>query len=242
MTLDGHKPSLESIGATLTMQDIILIDYTSTIQTWLSECVKECEEIANDSLLSKIIGQYDALVKKITSNLAVAKENKAKIAEKIEEAWKLQTDNFFFTETHIDLYKHIKWHTIADFYDRLEASLNETHIFKVCCRPTLEEITKVAHNKNENSTTRLVLSFVYNEEFYYLANDNKGFTIGVVNQNRWDKIEDKKIGNIIFQKFSSNQNTFSLIDEEKLQKTVTTIVNTIIPATINRLNNYIKSK
>jgi hypothetical protein len=241
LTLDGHKPSQKSIGETLAMQDIILIDYTTTIQEWLVECIKKCEKTNCDTLLSKIIGQYDILIKKIASDVAAAKENKEKIAGNIDKAWKLQHDKCFFSDTHKDVYKHIKWHTIADFYDELEVALNNTAILKVFSKPTPEEITKVAHNENESSTTKLVLcfSYDYDEDSYYLANDNQGFTIGIINQNRWGIFPDKEKGNIKFQKFSSNQSTFNLIDGAKRKELITTIVSAIIQNIGDRLNNYI---
>src|SRR5690606_14647544 len=116
--------------------------------TWVENCIILSE--SENELLSKTLYQYSELLIKLTSNLNQAKKNQMMISKNIDKARGLQEKEQFFTEKCKDIFKHVKWHTVADFINELENALVEIGA-KINDKPDLNAITKVTHNENNNS-------------------------------------------------------------------------------------------
>lgn len=238
LTLDGRSPSNESMGDLLKASDIIRCDYPCHINTWLENCIILSE--SENELLSKTLYQYSELLIKLTSNLNQAKKNQMMISKNIDKAWVLQEKEQFFTEKCKDIFKHVKWHTVADFINELGAFL-EKNGAEIKEKPDLDAINKVTHNENNNSTTKIVIRFCYQNNDLYIANDKKnGFTLGKINGNpemwRWDYFSK----DIKFSDFSTKQ-TFDLINDEKRGGLIKNIVDEILNGRFNKLEKNIKN-
>lgn len=212
LTLDGRSPSNGSMGDLLKANDIICCDYPCHINIWLENCIILSE--SENELLSKTLYQYSELLIKLTSNLNQAKENQIMISENIDKAWELEQEkDKFFTEKCKDIFKHVKWHTVADFINELEIALQNIGA-EMIEKPDLDAITKVTHNENNNSITKIVISFEYKDAKLYIANDKvNGFTLGNLTAGRWGYFSND-IKDIRFCYFLKEQ-TFYLINDEK---------------------------
>lgn len=215
LTLNGRLPSSESRGKTLTKNDVTCIDYTEKISKWLSDCISIAEE--KDHLLAQNIHQYQELVIKLTSDVNQARENQKMISENIDEAWELEKKDRFFTEECKDVFKHVKWHTLADFINELSELIEKDA--EIIEKPSLDAITKVAHR----SSNKIVIRFKYNDADLYIANDKvNGFTLGNLNIRKWDYFSDD-IKDIRFSDFSEER-TFKMINYKKRKEVINKIV------------------
>lgn len=220
LTLDGRFPSETSRGNTLTIDEIICIDYTEKISKWLLDCISIVEE--KNYLLAKNIHQYQELIIELTSDVNQAKENQMMISENIDEAWELEKKDHFFTEECKDVFKHVKWHTVADFINELDSELIKKGA-EIIEKPSLDAITNVTHQSNNKSTTKIVISFKYNDADLYIANDKvNGFTLGNLNIRKWDYFSDD-IKDIRFSDFSEER-TFKMINYKKRKEVINKIV------------------
>lgn len=234
LTLDGRSPSNESMGDLLKASDIIRCDYPCHINTWLENCIILSE--SENELLSKTLYQYSELLIKLTSNLNQAKENQMMISDNIDKAWELQEKEQFFTEKCKDIFKHVKWHTVADFINELEVALVEIGA-KINDTPDLNAITKVTHNKNNNSNTKIVIQFCCQNNNLYIAIDKaNGFTLGNLTIGKWNYFSE----GIKFSDFSTKQ-TFELINDEKRNSLIKEIVDEVSSGKFNKLKKNIKN-
>src|SRR5690606_33733578 len=112
-----------------------------------------------------------------------------------------------------EVFKHVKWHTVADFINEMETVLVEIGA-KINDKPDLNAITKVTHNENNNSNTKIIISFKYKDAVLYIANDKlNGFTLGNIVERKWNYFSEN-IKDIKFSDFSKKQ-TFDLINDQK---------------------------
>lgn len=128
------------------------------------------------------------------------KKLKDEIAKKYEIAMYFQNN-----------FKHIKWHTVDEFWTILGKKLKgklETDNGK--------EITKITHYQRNGC-----LKIIFNE--MYVCYDDKGLTFGNITLNKWKEFNDSEIQKINFIDFD-NKETFSLINKSNMN----TIINTII--------------
>lgn len=215
LTLSGKEPSKESYEETLKIENIKRIDYPTNINGWLSECRKEVQK--KNELLSKIIAQYQIL----TSDIGTIKNVQELLSEGIDIAWELQSENgYFTTPENTELFKHVQWHTIADFFNELETKLNAN----VQNKPKPEDITKVVYAQSDN--TPLSISFRYNgiDDIFYIANDNKGFTFAPINgREKYQKLCEVEIN---FNRFS-DEATFKMINSGNRAKIIAEIAEQI---------------
>lgn len=230
LTLEGHRPSEESLGSTLTIDKTIqdkplvtLISYSKEIKEWLDKCIATSHDKDNLDMLT-IIKQYQSLILELASDIEQAKENQKLISDNISQAWELQKDEVF-TKECFEVLKHVQWHTVADFYNELKLELEnieETKVTEVKT-PELKDISKVTHKKNQNSNTRLLLSFKYMDKDLYICNDQKGFTLGNLTDNKWGKFSDILLNEIKLNDFS-NEATFKMINSQNRETIVKNIV------------------
>ncbi len=114
LTLDGHEPSLKSLGKHETMEDINChcISYSNDIIKWLDGCLRE---VCNKPFIRESINQYIKLLKEMTNN-EIDIEQRKKLQQIVGNS--LESSKYL-----IDNFKHIKWHTIADFWSEIEFKL-----------------------------------------------------------------------------------------------------------------------
>lgn len=240
LTLDGRDPK-ETRGD-IPLKKNQSIGYnsnedkerTDNIKNWLNKCI----EITDNEILANILFQYIELITQLTSNVNQAKENQMKISKNIDKAWELQEKEQFFTEKCKDIFKHVKWHTVADFINELEVALVEIGA-KINDKPDLNAITKVTHNENNNSNTKIVIRFEYKSALLQIVNDAKGFTLGNLTKGNWDFFS-KDIKNIKLYDFSKRQ-TFEVINTIKRKELINKIVE-FVEKNYQNLDNTFPSK
>lgn len=101
-------------------------------------------------------------------------ELRALIVDHMDSAFEmyLTGNNPFFKEE----FKHVKWHTIHEFWQELSYRLREQ--FNCDVTPPHDDIiTAVTHRGVKRN---LVLTFRYKGNQVYISNDSKGFTWGLV--------------------------------------------------------------
>jgi hypothetical protein len=216
LTLDRHGPSVVSLGKGKSPREKLkLIDYPNEIKDWLDACIAKTAEAEVD--LQASILQYRTLVVELSSDLKQAKENKERISGDIEKAWQLQDKEKYFSKNCFNVFKHVKWQTVADFFNELSEAMNDATNKKL---PEPKDITKVTHKQNGKANTKLILKFTYGGQDLQIVNDTKGFTLGNLTMKKWDhfygKFEFEKkgfsINDIKFCDFS-NEATFRMINE-----------------------------
>ncbi len=119
LTLDQHEPSEESVSTSKKYPELAekvqCISYGSEIIEWLKECAKESYA---KPILRETINQYINLLQKMTNN-------ESSISERIElmNIVGKNSDNLESAMFLINNFKHIKWHTICDFWKELSDAL-----------------------------------------------------------------------------------------------------------------------
>jgi len=218
LRLNKKPPSLSE---KFTNYNLSCIEYATDIKKWLEKCQTAVEQ--ENDLLSKIINQYKDLITKLTSDLNQATDNQQKLSEKFEEALELKK---YLTGKCFEIFKHVQWHIVADFFDKLEIALNKRIKANIDEKPKPEDITKVTHNKNRSSITKLIIKFRYNGTNLQIVNDkSNGFTLGNLDDGKWGYFSDE-IKSIKFCDFS-DEKTFYVIKEdyrnEIIEKMITEI-------------------
>lgn len=217
LTPDRREPSL--MDKFKERHNLKLIDYPSEITEWLRACI----DVTENDFLRRCIEQYKTLVTKLTSDIKRAKKLQKLIGDNIDQAWK----ELEFIRKMAD-FKHIKWHTIADFWDELSKELNEAG-YSVNKRISIDEITKIAHHEHLRS---FGINFITQmEEEWYVVNDEiHGLTFGkILDKPRRKESKDWFLINkkdIRFAKFD-NEDTFKLINEKHRKKLIEHIIHEI---------------
>lgn len=203
-------------------EKIIPIDYLEDIQRWMSDCVSFTE--SKNDIFSKIINQYKELTTTLTSDLSQAVNNQEIISENIGNAWELELRNNFFTQRCKDIFKHVKWHIVANFINELEIALKNSGAIEIK-KPNIDTLTKVTHQQNNNSKTKIIIRFEYKNTFLQIVNDTKGFTLGNLTDGKWDFFSED-IKDIKFYDFSKKQ-TFDLIKNQNRERIISKMVREI---------------
>jgi len=231
LTLDRHGPSVVSLGKGKSpREELKPIDYPNEIKDWLDACIAKTAEAEVD--LQASILQYRTLVVELSSDLKQAKENKERISGDIENAWQLQDKEKYFSEKCFNVFRHVKWHTVADFFNELSEAMNDATNKKL---PEPKDITKVTHKQNGKANTKLILKFTYDEQKLQIVNDRKGFTLGNLETRMWAPFSgkvhfgDKKfpIKDIKFCDFS-NEATFRMINAPYRKRVIEELIEELI--------------
>lgn len=213
---------------------LVCIEYTTHVQNWLDECKKTAKQE-----LSEIISQYKNLVLKLTSDINQATKNQELLSkllfenpEEVSKIAELKKDCF-------EVFKHVQWHTVADFLDELENALRTELNATIKEKPTPEDIAKVTHNQTGTSTTRLILKFTYKDIPLQIVSDNaNGLTLGNLKDGKWGKFSDNvEVEKINFNKFE-NAETFHVIDNNYRKKIIAEIVEQISKKYDKLPNNF----
>lgn len=124
LTLDGHDPSETSLGEFLTLENIngTCISYSDVILKWLEACL---HLVYDSPFLRESIIQYKKLVEKMTGN-------QSDIPQRLDirDIIGRNIENLNNAKMLFDNFKHVKWHTVRDFWDELADGLNN-YGFKV---------------------------------------------------------------------------------------------------------------
>lgn len=99
-------------------------------------------------------------------------------------------------------YKHVKWHLLDEFLQQIRDMLKIK--YNVVSKIDQEQITSLTHR---NSETIWKITFQKNGKLYYLCNDAKGFSVGLVKPNIEKTNEDYK-----FLGLGGNNQYFSYFD------------------------------
>lgn len=137
LTIDRHEPTPASLGKYSTLENMngITIDYEHEILNWLDSCLKECSK---KPFLRESIIQYQNLIQHMT-NIPDIKE-RLEIRDLIANS----EDNLKSAKLLMDNFKHVKWHTVYDFWTELRISLQNKG-FEIICYPKEVDITNTTH-------------------------------------------------------------------------------------------------
>ncbi|MDL2228524.1 PD-(D/E)XK nuclease family protein [Odoribacter sp. OttesenSCG-928-L07] len=198
-----------------------LIDYVEDITKWLRQCVDVC----SDTILERYIKQYLEIITKMTGDI------KERI--RIKNLIGASDENIKATKLLISNWNHVKWHTVHEFWTKLQKELKEKYI-NVQLYPdeyinedgtefnkTIKNITY--YNKDINHG---ILFEIKKNTIGYISGKGE-LSWGIENsQKKWTNFSDKKLKNICFSKFS-NDNTFSLINSDNIEGAVKSIIDEI---------------
>ncbi len=224
LSANGRQPSEKSIGTLKEKEvEVQCIHYESHITYWLKQCIAKLSN-PEDVFLKGIIEKYLKIVEKMTNNdipIEERQELKNKAAKDPEIIMYLMKN-----------FKHIKWHTVADFWNKLQEELSSLQAYKEIKSETnnTNSITEITHN---NRKAALTITFTTQKEVsMYICYDEKGLTFGKTKDNAWKYFNASEIQNINFVDFN-NIETFALINTENTSK----IVNNIIQEIEEEINN-----
>lgn len=220
LTLDGKDPSFKKNFTVSCLN----ISYIKHIPKWLKLCLNE--DLTSELRLA--IQQYLTLIYSITNNykLALALKNTIKLENRdIAHRFWCQDPQSMPAKEKLVLtqFKHIKWHTVHEFYTLLTEKLKKE--FETLVEGLTEkEITAKAHN---NSIRGLRIHFTLYNKVFYISNDGQGFTMGIHHKNEKNEHRDFSFNQkdkMILSDFS-NLSTFSLIDSTETSRIVDMMIN-----------------
>jgi PD-(D/E)XK nuclease superfamily len=215
----NRQVSEESLGKTLkdksNWRDSLF--YGNQIREWLGKCINE---IPLEKLLVKeFIQQYLNLINRMTHN-DLTKEERIELKEKVAknlESTKYLNDNF----------KHVKWHTVDDFWitlkDKLNINYNNVRLYSDKHKEFHKTISEVTH-ENKDINHGILFDFEDGKPAYISGLGKLSW--GILNKE-WFTFEDKYTEDICFSEFSS-ENTYRLIDRENMEEVVESIINEIL--------------
>jgi hypothetical protein len=189
------------------------IFYGNEIRGWLKKCIEVTPTDKN--LVKDFIFQYLNLINKMTNN-DLDIDQKLELKNRVSE-------NLGSSKYLIDNFKHVKWHTIDHFWNKLKKAI-ELHFKNARIFPDKEiefhkTIDAVAHfNKNINHG---ILFDFEDGKTAYISGLNT-LSWGIINEG-WFSFEDIVIEKIILSDFSE-ENTYQLINKDNTEKAVELII------------------
>lgn len=133
LTLDGHEPSCESLGSLKI--NYHCYSYNKLIIDWLNKCIPIT---VNYPYLRESIFQYKNLICKMT-------KSETEINERLEikNLVGKSKNSMESAKYLIDNFKHIKWHTVSEFWDELSDKLKKHG--NICKKYDNNHITDITH-------------------------------------------------------------------------------------------------
>lgn len=183
LTIDGKKPKFyNEFPAEVNWEQLIVCkEYLKHIQHWLSACL---DFLIEDSDLKRSIAQYKLATLEFLNDIKLASELKALTSQHLKAGYDFWINQHIKNVENVDLvlaqFKHVKWHTIFDFYTLLREQLTIAFGMPVNAIDK-EKITAITHR---NSKTKIILTFEKNGSNYYVCNDQNGFSIGLIKENK----------------------------------------------------------
>ena len=144
----------------------------------------------------------------------------------------------------IDNFKHVKWHTVYEFW---------LELYKVLKTEEYDDIEIYPHGETKNIDDKMFLNEITNIT-HYCKDINHGILFklkdgtrayisglgklswGIVEPKAWANFENETIENICFSDFST-KNTYHLIDKNNMTIAVESILNEIREAQNNNFKN-----
>lgn len=172
LTIDGHKPSTESLGTKekgyLHVSDIHesrsvkLIQYRKEICGWLNELLS-LNEVSNRPYVTSTIEQYRNLVSELAGDIELHRKLAHLACQYPEEAWQMMQssdENNLLVQKKKDVF----WHGIVDFLNELESALvNEGFEIEPRTTPLYEAVTNFIFGNSKS------------DEIYFRILDKRGF-------------------------------------------------------------------
>ncbi|WP_010249778.1 PD-(D/E)XK nuclease family protein [Myroides injenensis] len=235
LTIDGKDPEFleqfpEDVKGLLNKKD-----HLSDIAKWLDLCLNSLSE---ESDFKRSIEHYKQARFEFLNDVKLALSLKDRTVNYYEEAkafWKAEYKDID-SKYHVlkDQFKHVKWHTVYEFYEKLKETIDIS--FTGCTIGDIdkEQLTKLTHGMDNKVIT--VLVFEVDNVPYYVCNDTNGFSIG---RNVKAKSKDDFKNLFESKKYScfdfSEEDVFALIKPGKRDKLVKDI-----EAELKRFVNTIK--
>jgi hypothetical protein len=158
LTLDGHAPSPDSLGEKYNnFENILVYSYQDIIIPWLELCLKE---VSVKPFLRESIAQYIKLVNKMTGDES-SKEERLAYKNLIANS----EDNMRSAKALYDNFKHIKWHAVHEFWQKLQNKIEE--------QPDIELLKPFDRDKKEASITNGCITALTHYEDYRKGQKNK---------------------------------------------------------------------
>lgn len=211
--LANEKQSWDTQKNTLT--------YGVHLREWLSKCLDETS--SDQTLLRNFIKHYSNLIDRMTHN-DISQEEK-------DELRSIVSEHTTEVKYLFDNFKHIKWHTVDLFWQRLKLKLESEKEFfmevNLFPGPSINNIdfvraiTEITHNNKE---TNHGIKFRYNNIDLYISGKGK-LSYGIVHE-KWSNFKSQEIEDINFTLFSS-ESTYSLINEAGREKAIDLIIKEI---------------
>jgi len=223
----GDKDNVDTLGVLQWLpnswsKDHIL-SYDEHIRAWLEICIN----ITPNDKVRMLIDHYLKLINKMTNN-DLSKDERLELKRTVR--------NDTASVKHLlDNFKHIKWHTVDDFWVTLNQQLKENcyQNVKYYVGDFEYEDTKPDFNKAVTDVTHYNKIINYGIKFdskkgerLYISGEND-LSWGKVHPKSWERFYGEDISNINFNMFKSKE-TYQLINEEKMKVVVGRIIERII--------------
>lgn len=215
---------LDKVSASWGQQNILSYDFH--IREWLAECIKATPD--EKLQVKNFIQHYSTVIDRIThNNISMEERTKLKniVAENIED-----------TKYLIENFKHVKWHTVHEFWlelkDRLEMQYGEVSFFADGNIDFKKAVEKVTH---QNKEINHGLLFDIRDKKVYISGLGK-LSWGIVNPKKWSNFNNECLEDIDFSDFSS-ENTYLLIDRTNMVNAVGYIIDEINVEANNSFEN-----
>ncbi len=158
LSIDGRLPSEESLGRYGDLENMNgkAISYGVEIAEWIGQCIKEC---LDSPFLRESVFQYHKLIQSMTSN-QIDIEHRKELIEVISRS----NENLQAAKQLLDNFKHIKWHTIADFWYELAEQLKANN-FEILETPSEYLITQLTHHDRNRRGQEHYVAFRIEEGF-----------------------------------------------------------------------------
>lgn len=194
-------------------------NYIKDVLAWIGKCIDVCSE---ENIFKVGLIQYKQATTEFLNDykLALDLQEVSSLKENLEEAFTFWDTGDEDTKYRVikKQFKHVKWHTVYDFYSELKEALETKYKERVQVNEVdKEQITKLTHTgsdkereqvnevdkkqitklTNTGSNRKTVLTFSVDNEPYYVCNDGKGFSVGRNKKNKtkgedYEAIYEKK--------------------------------------------------
>lgn len=247
LTLDGHKPSKESLGKYKTLENINgkCISYELEINNWLNRCLTEIDD---RPLLRDAIKQYQKIINELTNNIMTIEER-----EDMCNMIAQNSDSMKSTKYLLDNFKNIKYHTISSFWKELKEKIIEKYKIYDTNEQIKEKNIKYITHYNNNTEEYGGIQFWFNsgiigsvwhmsnEWLYFSFNVAEGDTDNIKKLDKarsytpikrhedgyWWQYFSFEDGDNLWLKDFKYEKTFNLIDKKLRTDTINQIMNQI---------------
>ncbi|RZK39903.1 MAG: hypothetical protein EOO90_17155 [Pedobacter sp.] len=230
---NSKQPSEYSVGMLkneyLSWKPENVISYEYHIRTWLKECIKYTPD--DKYLVKEFLEHYLKLIDKMTHN-DIPKEERLSLKDVV-------SNNIQNTKYLIENFKHVKWHTIHEFWlsiqKRMSGAFKNVELYNEGNLEFSVLVTKISHHNLE--INHGILFDLENGQKAYISGLGN-LSWGTLSPKLWSKFENKTLEDINLAEFSTD-NTYNLINKENMESAIDEIVNEILDV---QNNNFINLK